>query len=118
MDSAFLLSEEPWAGPAFTHCGSRIERPNDIAYHTGMVTLSAHFDGKVIVPDEPTDLAPGARLRVTLEPLDQPAATVSGKLELPLLTGVDPQVVRAIMEDPEFDIENAKVERFVRSPCS
>ena len=83
-----------------------------------MVTLSAHFDGKVIVPDEPTGLAPGVRLRVTLEPLDQPAEVVPGKLELPLLTGVDPQVVRAIMQDAEFDIENAKLERFVRPTAS
>ncbi len=78
-----------------------------------MQTLTAHFDGKVIVPDEPTGLAAGTRLRVTLEPVDQPVSPAPGKLELPLLTGVDPQVVRAIMEDPEFDIENAKIGRFV-----
>ncbi|MGB9624052.1 MAG: hypothetical protein ACPMAQ_04255 [Phycisphaerae bacterium] len=79
-----------------------------------MVTLRAHFDGKVIVPDEPTDLAAGTRLRVILEPLDEPAAPAPGRLELPLLTGVSPEVVRAIMEGAEFDIENAKVERFLR----
>jgi hypothetical protein len=82
-------------------------------YNGSMVILNAHFDGKVIVPDEPTGLAAGTRLRVTLEPMDQPASPASGKLELPLLTGVDPQVVRTIMEGSEFDIENAKIERFL-----
>ncbi len=77
------------------------------------MTLSAHFDGKVIVPDEPIGLAAGARVRVTLEPVEEPAPTTSGKLDLPLLTGVDPEVVRTIMEDSEFDIENAKIEQFL-----
>lgn len=84
-------------------------------YNTGMVILNAHFDGRVIVPDEPTGLAPGTRLRVTVEPLEQAAAPAGGKLDLPLLTGVDPQVVRAIMEDPEFDVGSAKIERFLGS---
>lgn len=78
-----------------------------------MVTLNAHFDGKVIVPDEPTGLPAGTRLRVTLEPLSPAGSPGTGKLELPLLTGVDPQVVRAIMENPEFDLDNARIERFL-----
>lgn len=32
-----------------------------------MVKLNAHFDGKVIVPDEPLDLKPNQRLRVSIE---------------------------------------------------
>jgi hypothetical protein len=83
-----------------------------------MVALNAHFDGKTIVPDEPVGLAPGTRLRVTLEPMEQAASTNSGKLELPLLTGVDPQIVRAVMEDREFDLENVGVERFLQPPTS
>lgn len=82
------------------------------------MTLTAHFDGKVIVPDEPVGLAVGARLRVTIEPVDQPVPTSSDDLDLPLLTGVDPEVARAIIEDPEFDIENAKIERFVHARAS
>jgi hypothetical protein len=42
-----------------------------------MVTLNAHFDGKAIIPDEPSALAlePGTRLKVIVEPVDaQPAA--------------------------------------------
>lgn len=36
------------------------------------VRLNAHFDGKVIVPDEPLALKPNQRLRVHVEPIDQP----------------------------------------------
>jgi len=75
--------------------------------------LNAHFDGKVIVPDEPTGLVAGTRLRVTLEPVGQAGVPSPGKLELPLLTGVDPQIVHSIMEDPEFDVGNVKIERFL-----
>jgi len=79
-----------------------------------MVTVNAHFDGQVIVPDEPTGLPAGTRLRVTLEPLGQAASPTVGKLELPLLSGVDAEVVRTIMQDLEFDIDNAKIDRFLR----
>lgn len=34
-----------------------------------MIALKAHFDGKVIVPDEPLDLAPNQELRITVEPV-------------------------------------------------
>jgi hypothetical protein len=77
--------------------------------------LTAHFDGRLIVPDEPTGLAPGTRLRVTLEPLDEPGAAASGKLDLPLLTGVTPELVHSVLQQPEFDLQNAKMEPFVQS---
>ena len=32
-------------------------------------TIAAHFDGKVIVPDDPVDLPAGQRLTVRLEPV-------------------------------------------------
>jgi hypothetical protein len=83
-----------------------------------MVKLNAHFDGKVIVPDEPTGLAPGTRLRVTLEPIDQPTTRSSGKLELPLLSGLDPQLVRSIIDGHDFDLENADTDDFLRSVTS
>ncbi len=79
-----------------------------------MVTLNAHFDGKVIVPDEPTGLAAGTRLRVTVEPIDERTSSAPGRLELPLLTGVNPEVVRTVLEDDEYDIENAKINGFLR----
>lgn len=39
-----------------------------------MVSLKAHFDGKVIVPDEPVDLVPNQELRITMEEVESPAA--------------------------------------------
>jgi hypothetical protein len=37
------------------------------------VTVNAHFDGKVIVPDEPLDLRPNQALRIRIEPLEEKA---------------------------------------------
>ena len=34
-----------------------------------MVKLNAHFDGKVIIPDEPLALKPNQRIRVSIEPI-------------------------------------------------
>jgi hypothetical protein len=79
-----------------------------------MQTLSAHFDGKVIIPDEPPDLATGARLRVTVEPMDEAAAPAANKLDLPLLSGVNPEIVCGVMEDPTYDVENIGLEQFLR----
>jgi hypothetical protein len=33
-----------------------------------MISIHAHFDGKVIVPDDPVDLRPGQDLIVQIEP--------------------------------------------------
>ncbi|QEG37262.1 DUF2281 domain-containing protein [Bythopirellula goksoeyrii] len=45
-------------------------------------TVNAHFDGTVIVPDEPLKLAPGEKLRVTIERApaesDQPRRSLRG----------------------------------------
>jgi hypothetical protein len=38
-----------------------------------MVTLNAHFDGKVIVPDEPLSLKPNQKLRISVEPIESNA---------------------------------------------
>ena len=84
-------------------------------YNEHMVTLYAHFDGKVIVPDERTSLTAGTRLRVMVEPVDVPSALLAGNIELPLLIGVNPQLARAIMGGHEYDIENAKMDRFFPS---
>jgi hypothetical protein len=34
-----------------------------------MVAFKGHFDGRVIVPEEPVDLRPGERLSITAEPV-------------------------------------------------
>ncbi|MGF1601785.1 MAG: antitoxin family protein [Thermosynechococcaceae cyanobacterium] len=38
-----------------------------------MQTLEAVFDGKVLLPGEPLELQEGARVRITVEPLDEQA---------------------------------------------
>lgn len=38
-----------------------------------MVKLNAHFDGKVIIPDEPLNLQPNQRLRIEIEPIEAEA---------------------------------------------
>jgi hypothetical protein len=35
-----------------------------------MLTVNAHFDGEVIVPDEPLDLRPNQAVIVQIEPLE------------------------------------------------
>ncbi len=37
-------------------------------------TLDAVFDGKVFLPDEPLELAPDTRVRITIETADEPSA--------------------------------------------
>ncbi len=39
-----------------------------------MIALKAHFDGKVIVPDEPIHLPPGQALVVHVQPVPAPAS--------------------------------------------
>jgi hypothetical protein len=46
-----------------------------------MQTISAHFDGKVIVPDEPVELPTGQRLRVHLEPNESSDAPFADLLQ-------------------------------------
>ncbi len=37
-----------------------------------MIALNAHFDGKVLVPDEPLQLAPNQKVRLQVETIDPP----------------------------------------------
>jgi hypothetical protein len=55
-----------------------------------MVTFNAHFDGKVIVPDEPLALKPHQRLRISVEPIESqpPAEKQTSPLQLGLQRGV------------------------------
>ncbi len=80
------------------------------AYNMQMVTVIAHFDGKVIVPDEPTGLTPGARLRVTLEAIDGRAAQTTDPAVRhfrPLNIRVAPELSNAIATDPSFDVQES-----------
>jgi hypothetical protein len=75
------------------------------------MTLSAHFDGKVIVLDEPLPLPlrSGTRLRVSVEAIGDtgPATPVSRRFE-PLKIQIDPALSNAIALDPEFNVEEAR----------
>lgn len=76
----------------------------------GMVSLKVHFDGNVFVPDEPVNLPSGATATVVVD--SKPGTNhvnprkPSPQIE-PVLTGLDPELVRGIGQDPEFDLENA-----------
>jgi hypothetical protein len=49
-----------------------------------MIALNAHFDGKVIVPDEPLDLPANQRVRIQVEPIASSTPTEPKKIELGL----------------------------------
>jgi hypothetical protein len=66
-----------------------------------MVKLNAHFDGKVIIPDEPLNLPPNQKLRISVEPIEQPTQPTqpSSKRQLGLQRGA------LIYISPDFDAE-------------
>lgn len=79
-----------------------------------MITLSAHYDGKTIVPDEPFSfpLQPGARLTIRIETIDEaPLAMPSPQRFQPLDIRIPPEPSNAIALDPGFS-------RVPRLPCS
>ncbi len=63
-----------------------------------MVTLNTHFDGKVIVLDEPLALKPNQRLRITIEPADTPTKADLSKL-LGIAAGPDQKPYDPAEED-------------------
>jgi hypothetical protein len=71
--------------------------------------LRAHFDGKVLIPDEPTGLEPGAQVRVTIEPIDQiePTAQTPRLPFQPLNIRIPPELSNAIALDPEFGLQDS-----------
>jgi hypothetical protein len=74
------------------------------------MTVKVHFDGKVFVPDEAVDLPAGFVAEVLIERQDAapPVAADSARPRISaLITGLDPELVRAIGQDPEFNLENA-----------
>jgi hypothetical protein len=70
-------------------------------------TISAHFDGKVIVPDEPIDLPAGQRVYVLVYPAEpeKPAGPADGT---PPATGTEPGSSKfAWLEDIVADLPDA-----------
>ena len=81
-----------------------------------MTTILAHFDGQVIVPDEPLPFAPGEKVRVTIE-----RESVFGAVFTPF-----PDMTATLMNGDEWD-ESAAIHvdtldrvppDFVRQPGS
>lgn len=62
-----------------------------------MVQFNAHFDGKVIVPDEPLALKPNQRVRIQIEPIDPPLPASDSKRRLGLQRGAIVYIA------PDFD---------------
>jgi hypothetical protein len=56
-----------------------------LSFHT---TLNAHYDGKVIVPDEPLDLPPNQKLRILVEPIDAASEPAPTRTEFRDLIGI------------------------------
>ena len=74
-----------------------------------MTTVLAHFDGKVLVPEEPVAIETGARLRLTIEVVQtaQSAVTPAPRRFQPLDIQIAPELSHAIAMAPEFNIEES-----------
>lgn len=72
-----------------------------------MQTLTAHFDGKVLVPDAPLDLAVGETVEVSIrrrEAAGKPALELLSRLPLIHIAAEDAE---AINRDSSFDVEES-----------
>ncbi len=70
------------------------------------MTIRAHFDGKVFVPDETVDVPVGAPLELQVEPVPCAGAASTDDLLSPVIVGLDPALSQAIASDPELAAEN------------
>ena len=59
------------------------------------MTVHAHFDGKVIVPDEPLDLRPNQALIVQIEPIE-------GEMEVSALAWIAANAVESDALPPDL----------------
>lgn len=74
------------------------------------MTLNAHFDGKAIVPDEPSSLPfrSGTRLKIKIEMVEEPSAATPAPGQFqPLNIQIAPELSNAIALDPAFSIEES-----------
>ena len=68
------------------------------------MTVSAHFDGKVIVPDEPLDFPPNQALIVRIEPVDgEPGPLDESALMWLATNAVDSEALPADLADRHDD---------------
>jgi hypothetical protein len=85
-----------------------------VCYDYVMMTILVHFDGRVLVPDEPiVDLPIGIPLVASVAgaAAESMQAAKPADREGPnrwcLIRGLDAETVREIGNDPAFDLENA-----------
>jgi hypothetical protein len=72
-----------------------------------MQTLTAHFDGKTLVPDEPLDLAVGETVELSIRRRQEAGESALELLaRLPLIR-IAPEDAEAINRDPSFDAEES-----------
>jgi hypothetical protein len=62
-----------------------------------MIALKAHFDGRVLIPDEPLDLPANQQVNITIEPVNSAPAPVLGKRTFLAQPGVITYIA------PDFD---------------
>lgn len=67
------------------------------------MTVRAHFDGRVIVPDEPVDLPVNTPLDVEINPANgtqaTPAETIRRRVKLPLIHGDGKRIINPTPEE-------------------
>jgi hypothetical protein len=68
-----------------------------------VTTLKAHFDGRVLVPDEPVNLPVNRALKVQVEPMEQSAVPASE--EKPLLKLL--KAIEAMPSNPDWPSDGA-----------
>ena len=71
-----------------------------------MMSIRAHFDGKVFVPDETVDVPVGAPLALRIEPVPSSAVINTDDLLSPVIVGLAPALSQQIASDPELAAEN------------
>jgi hypothetical protein len=65
-----------------------------------MITVKAHFDGRVFIPDEPVDLPAGCNLEISISaPTSKPGQSGLAKLA---------EIARQFPEDPELPTDLAE----------
>lgn len=72
-----------------------------------MQTLTARFDGKVLVPDTPPDLAVGETVEVSIRRRNGTDSDALKLLDALPLIRIPPEDAEAINRDPEFDVEES-----------
>jgi hypothetical protein len=72
-----------------------------------MLTLTAHFDGRALVPDAPLDLAVGETVEVSIRRHQKPGQSATEMLARLPLIHIAPEDAEAINRDPSFDVEES-----------